>query len=103
MSVVPANIHDLAVTTEHESAGMESGATDAPKAHPCLHGFSDDRQARMSPASGTHPWHQISISSSIMGRHFQVRVGTHGIPRNAGLDSCPGFHRGKLGIAEMTG
>jgi hypothetical protein len=26
--VIPANCHDLLVTTEHESAAMESGATD---------------------------------------------------------------------------
>jgi hypothetical protein len=71
---VPMNLHDLLVRTEHESAAMESCATDEPKAHPCRDGFSDNRQARMGPASGTHPWHQISIGSGMMGRHFQVSV-----------------------------
>jgi hypothetical protein len=73
-----ANISDLSVTTEHESAGMESSAIPrfrgTPKAHPCRDGFSDNRQARMSPAGGTHPWHQTSISSCIMGRHVQAKV-----------------------------
>jgi hypothetical protein len=37
-----------------------------------------------------------------MGRHFQAKAGTQEIPRSGELDSCPGFHRGKLGIAGMT-
>jgi hypothetical protein len=33
------NYHDLAGTTKQESAEVESGVTDAPKAHPCGDGF----------------------------------------------------------------
>jgi hypothetical protein len=35
--VIPANHHDLSVTTEHESAAIESGATDVPT-DPSRHG-----------------------------------------------------------------
>jgi len=56
-SVIPANPHDLSVTTEHESAATESGATDVFRPAGLIRAFRSlpYGQARMSCA---HPWHQ---------------------------------------------
>jgi hypothetical protein len=79
--VIPANRHDLSVTTEHESAATESGATDVfrpagliragrllldgpriplrqEKVVPRTSGVSRPRTDEPS----AHPWHQISRS-----------------------------------------
>ena len=99
-SVIPANNHDLSVTTEHESAAIESGATDASRPAgfiracrllldglriPLQQGNVVPRTSRRTRPStdepSAHPWHQISNSCCTKGRHFQV---------NAGIQSYPG-------------
>jgi hypothetical protein len=78
-SVIPVNHHDLSVTTEHECAAIESGATDASRPagfiRACwllLDGLRIALQEgnvaprtplRTRPSTdepSTHPWHQIS-------------------------------------------
>ena len=85
----PTNDHDLAVTTEHESAGMESGATDAslPRDSSVLTYYGQTRRRTDEPSA--HPWHQISIDFCITGMHFQAKAGTKKIPQDTELDYCP--------------
>jgi Cft2 family RNA processing exonuclease len=96
--VIPANNHDLSVTTEHESAAIEYGATDASRpagfirACPLLldglwillqQGNIVPRTSRQTRPStdepSAHPWHQISNSRCTKGRHFQVKAGIQGV------------------------
>ena len=62
--VVPANRNDLSVTTEHESAAMESGATDVPKSHPCREDTGGTSMESRSLAG------QVTVGhTAIIGRH----------------------------------
>jgi hypothetical protein len=72
--VIPMNNHDLLVTTEDESASMESGATDASRLRDSsvLDHYRQTRPGTDEPSA--HPWHQISIGPFVMDAHFQVRV-----------------------------
>ena len=54
----------LKVRACYAKSRWKFGATDAPKAHPCGDRVCDKGQARMSPASGTHPWHQMPLQHS---------------------------------------
>ena len=91
--VIPANQHDLSVTTEHESAAIESGATDASRPagfiRACRLLLDGPRIAiqegnvvprtflRTRPSTdepSAHPWHQISNSCCTKGRHSQVNA-----------------------------
>ena len=92
--VIPANNHDLSATTEHESAAIESGATDASRPAGFIRAcrlFLDGlwirlQQGNVVPRTSrrtrpstdeplAHPWHQISNSCCTKGRHFQVNSG----------------------------
>jgi hypothetical protein len=91
-SVIPGKNHDLSVTTEHESAAIESGATDASRPAgfiracrlllhylriPLRHGKVVPRRSQRTRSStdepSAHPWHQISNICCTKGRDFQVK------------------------------
>ena len=101
-SSFPRTDHDLSVTTERESAAIESGATDASRpagfiraSRLLLDGLRIPLQQRnlvprtsrrtrpSTDEPSAHPWHQISNSSCTKGRHFQVNAGIQTGPRIA--------------------
>ena len=73
--VIPANHHDLLVTTEHESAAIESGATDVFRPAGLIRAcrLLPYGRARMSlrHIRGT----RFRINSCIMGTNFQANAG----------------------------
>jgi hypothetical protein len=96
-SVIPANHHDPSVTTEHESAAIESGATDASRPAgfiracrlllyglriPLQQGTVVPRTPRRSRHStdepSAHPWHQISSCCCTKGGYFEANAGIQG-------------------------
>jgi hypothetical protein len=105
----PGENHDLSVTTEHESAAIESGATDASRPagfiRACrllLDGLGIPLQQEtvvprtpllLRPGTdepSAHPWHQISSSRCTKGWNFQVKAGIQVCQNH--LD--PGFGQG---------
>ena len=107
-SVIPANHHDLSVTTEHESAAIESGATDAsrpagfiracrllldglriPLQHETVVPRAPRRTRPGTDEPSAQPWHQISDGCcnewALSGKRGSARRGTDWTP-----DRSPG-------------